>query len=200
MSPFKKVNAVEQLERMADAVKDNPEVTVAELRQILGFAQERSVYYWLAKTPYKGIKEFRRAVLTGKYNPGYPYPGEHISKTAEGMPRSIPLATGFSEGFVVIEGEKVPIFCEYSGHAFAYRLKGQEYYPVFVAGDLLIIDPNEEPRGGDFVLTIKDDEPFIFCYYSGEQTLLAHPTNPTLTAPEGVEIIGPIMQLIRSFD
>ena len=53
------------VDRMAEIILARPSVTARQLAQELGFAQERSVYYWLRKAGYGGLQSFRAAVLTG---------------------------------------------------------------------------------------------------------------------------------------
>ncbi|HHY37802.1 MAG TPA: S24 family peptidase [Clostridia bacterium] len=52
------------LERMAALVREDPAITVAEIARRLGYSEEKSVYYWLEKARIKGIREFKRMVLT----------------------------------------------------------------------------------------------------------------------------------------
>lgn len=51
------------LEKMAQLVRENPAITVKQIAKELGYSEERSVYYWLEKGKYKGIKDFKRAIL-----------------------------------------------------------------------------------------------------------------------------------------
>ncbi len=205
MSPYKRVDTTEQLERIAQAIRINPEITVGELKDLLGYAQEKSIYYWLKKSPYKGIRKFRQAVLTGQYNPGYPFPAEHLSQSAETPPRGVPLATGFSpQGQVETEGQLVPVFADYSAKSFAYRLKSNDYFPTFSRGDLLIVDPQAKPSQGSFVFVLTEEEPQIHRFYPGTPTLLVHPVIPncvkTISTPdEELSLLGPVVQLVRTF-
>lgn len=53
------------LRAMAAFVRANPTATVRELAAHLGFSEERSVYYWLQKMGYRGLREFKRHVIAG---------------------------------------------------------------------------------------------------------------------------------------
>src|SRR5690606_4064858 len=57
------------LRRMSDLVRERPGVTVREIARELGYTQERSVYYWLNKADFQGIRQFRDAVLRGELAP-----------------------------------------------------------------------------------------------------------------------------------
>lgn len=53
------------LRTMASFIRANPTATVRELAAHLGFSEERSVYYWLQKVGYRGLREFKRHVIAG---------------------------------------------------------------------------------------------------------------------------------------
>jgi hypothetical protein len=205
LSPYKRIDPTEQLERMAQAIRINPEITVQELKDVLGYAQEKSVYYWLKKSPYKSVRKFRKAVLTGQYNPNYPFPPEHLSQSAESPPRCVPLAIGFTpEGKVETSGQTIPVLYNYSRSAFAYRIETNEYFPYFNVGDILIIDPEENPKAGCFLFIFAEDKPQIHRFYPGKPSLLIHPAKPhkirtILTPKDKILLMGQVVQLIRSF-
>lgn len=52
------------LRTMASFIRANPTATVRELAAHMGFSEERSVYYWLHKLGFRGLKEFKRHVIT----------------------------------------------------------------------------------------------------------------------------------------
>ena len=54
------------LRAMASFIRANPTATVRELAAHMGFSEERSVYYWLHKLGFRGLKEFKRHVITGR--------------------------------------------------------------------------------------------------------------------------------------
>lgn len=69
---------------MAALVREDPAITVAEIARRLGYSEEKSVYYWLEKARIKGIREFKRMVLTEHPKVPLPYsipPKEELSKT-----------------------------------------------------------------------------------------------------------------------
>lgn len=52
-----------------------------------------------------------------------------------------------------------------SNKVFALKIKGISMQPVFLEGDLIIIDPDVEPVPGDFVAAINSDEEATFKKY-----------------------------------
>lgn len=203
MSPYKRIDPNEQLERIAQAIRLNPEITVQELKKQLGYAQEKSIYYWLQKSPYKGIKKFRQAVLTGQYHPGYPLTSEPFGHFAEAPGRNVPLAVSFtSEGKAETVGQMIPALLNYSNSAFAFRVETNEYFPTLSAGDLLIVDPEERPKQGTLVLALLKTQPQVFRFYPGQPSLLIHPANP-LSVHSALEqdsmLLGQVVELLRLF-
>lgn len=61
------MEAHDVLQRMSQLVRERPAITVRELADALGYSQERSVYYWLNKADFRGIRQFRDAVLRGEW-------------------------------------------------------------------------------------------------------------------------------------
>lgn len=54
------------LAQMANLVRANPSITVREIARELQFADNKSVYYWLDKYKFHGLRDFKRAVLSGR--------------------------------------------------------------------------------------------------------------------------------------
>src|SRR5690606_36790877 len=61
------MEAHDVLQRMSQLVRERPDITVRELADALEYSQERSVYYWLNKAGFRGIRQFRDAVLRGEW-------------------------------------------------------------------------------------------------------------------------------------
>jgi hypothetical protein len=203
------------LERIAFLIRENPSITVQEIATRLGYSEEKSIYYWLEKSKYYGIKEFKKAVLTGEFRPderdyafgtgadeGVREPDTFLLYPA----MEIPLVTRFSS-----EGE--PVFAEgktlsrqfktLGSGAFAFRLKTEEYAPLLIPRDLLLVDPGEPPSNGDLVLLwVAPGDTLLRRYYtSPDRAFFVHPANGRDLAEEQPtaqpKIIGKVLQLIR---
>lgn len=57
------------IELIANIILEDPLITAAHLAHRLGYAEEKTVYYWLHKSHYKGLNAFKKAVLHGQYVP-----------------------------------------------------------------------------------------------------------------------------------
>jgi hypothetical protein len=135
------------LDDMAKLVLRNPNVTAKELAKSLGYAEQKSVYYWLDKGGYRGMKDFREDVLRGRFpfSPGKPEP-----ELARDHLKSVPVYT--SGG--LMDGRS-------SLSEFLKTNLGSECYGVLITsqiaglssgdGDLALIDPNAPHTQGDLV-------------------------------------------------
>ncbi|HHV79754.1 MAG TPA: S24 family peptidase [Firmicutes bacterium] len=160
------------LEKMIQLVRRDPAITVSELASSLGYSEEKSVYYWLDKAGYSGIREFKRDVL-----------GE--AREAELEPG--PLGTPDSKP---------------GANPFAYTIPTSEYAPLFFQNDVLIVDPAAELHNGDYVLVSQVQSPYIMRYHriDDRQFLVAvHDPRIILDPTTNATILGRISKLIRTF-
>lgn len=49
---------------MRAVVRAHPTITVHELAREMGYSEDRSVYYWLRKAGFRGLRDFKESVLT----------------------------------------------------------------------------------------------------------------------------------------
>ena len=201
MCPYKRVDSNEHLERMARAIRRNPEITVQELKDLLGYAQEKSIYYWLQKHSFKGIKHFRRAVSPAPILQAI----RRLPTTqaeAQGPGQKLPLATGFTpQGEVNTSEHRVPVLLNCSESAFAYHIDTNEYLPTIAAGDFLIVEPEQQPQQGSLVLVLDREKPLLYRFYPGQPPLLVHPANPhhAKKHTDSLVLMGQVVQLLRLF-
>lgn len=163
------------VDKIAELIKENPSITVQEISTRLGYSEEKSVYYWLNKARYAGIKDFRKAVLTGRYRPGarrYPTSASRAGEARESgltprLPPDVPLVGSFDDkGRPLATGEGVELKpLPASSRVFAYR-PGLDYSPLILPDDVLIVDLARAPAHGDLVLCW-DGGPgaFVLRYY-----------------------------------
>lgn len=165
------------LEKMIALVKRDPAITVAELASSLGYSEEKSVYYWLEKAGYGGIRELKRDVL-----------GEERVK-AEHSELADVLALQQGTG-----GRT-------TGNPFTFTVPSSQYVPLFLENDVLIIDPVAAPRNGDYVLVSYISSPTIMRYYCiDDREVLAgvHDPQRILKPGANITILGRISRLIRT--
>ncbi len=192
------------VDRMAEIILARPSVTGQELARLLGFAQERSVYYWLRKAGFAGLKEFRTAVLTGAYAVAAAPEGTRPSRA--GRVSEVPLVpTGDrSQGAA---GEYVVTTQAVSHGAFALTISSDEYRPLVERSDVLLVDPGQRPGNGDLVVVKAGTGVPILCrIYLAHPPLFVHPVNGRpLSLPgaygraQGAAVLGRVVGLQRTF-
>lgn len=135
------------LDDMAKLVLRNPNVTAKELAKSLGYAEQKSVYYWLEKGGYKGIKDFREDVLRGGFPFPQPKPGVELLR--DGL-KSLPV---YSPGGLRESRTNLSEFLRTNlgSESYGVILTSEIAGIVSGAGDLALIDPNAPHTQGDLV-------------------------------------------------
>ncbi|MCL6451841.1 MAG: S24 family peptidase [Acetobacteraceae bacterium] len=194
------------LEKMARMIRDNPSITVRELATRLGYSEGKSVYYWLEKARFYGLKDFKRAVLTGQFRAAQPQEAEPSLPEAFLLfpATEVPLVVQFDSAGnpIYAEGRSIRAHLRpVAKGAFAYRLPTQEYCPLLLARDMVLVDPSGTPRNGELVLALVPKVgPRIFRYLGtpGHQ-LLIHPVDGNQPPPgEPPRLLGRVVQLVRA--
>lgn len=178
------------IREMARLIIQNPTISVKELASRLGYSQEKSVYYWLERAGFKGIKDFREKVLKGEYDPHlHSTPVEtmaNMGREVPGTPLVLP-SLPYRAQRTLGEG------------SFAHPLETDEYSPFAVKGDILIVDPTRKPHDGQLVLT--DRNTLARCYSTTTGVMLAHPCRAHVSSVDSEEaearIIGPVVYILR---
>lgn len=187
---------------MAAIIIARPAVTAREIAEELGFAQQRSVYYWLRKAGYGGLTRFREAVLTGQY-PVATYTEGPFKPRATHV-AEVPLTVGDS---AQTASSEYVVTTQTVGQAtFALAIRSDEYYPIFERHDVLLIDPDVAVADGDIVLVRSKEQPDVLCRaYAGRQPLYVHPVTgrPLLAKTSGngsaFELLGRVIGLQRRY-
>ncbi|MCL5038366.1 MAG: hypothetical protein M1299_00810, partial [Firmicutes bacterium] len=192
----------------------------------MDYAEEKSVYYWLQKGGFAGIRGFREAVLRGEYQVNTfeytPRPSEDLvlKETLNHAPglRLVPLIKEINrQGEVVLSREGILIFWPgaYRKDALAFRCPTANYSPWFWEEDLLILSPGVSLTDGSFVLTGARQEARLARFFfkdppSGESipgaaevspsdVLLLHPVSGQVLSPQPFTILGRVVKLFRDF-
>ena len=159
------------LEKAARLIEENPFITVRELAQKLGYSEEKSIYYWLNKEGYSGIKDFKIYVLARARGSvvrdiDVPYGTNRL-----------PLVSRFSPDGVPERGPELRAHTPRpSSKAFAYMLGSGEYSPLLLPSDILIVDPEADLDPGCLVLLWTRNDAIIRRYHRVENTdLWVHP-------------------------
>jgi len=189
------------VDRMAEIILQRPSVTARQLAQAMGFAQERSVYYWLRKAGFAGLKAFRTAVLTGRY--AVAVPAAHSGRLRAPQVAEVPLVPAQTPTNAAPSGYVVTTQPVGRG-AFALTIDSDEYRPLVERNDVLLIDPDQQPADGDLVLVQPGSGLPVLCrMYPGGRPRFIHPiTGRPLAASYGSDdatVLGRVVGLQRTF-
>jgi len=84
---------------------------------------------------------------------------------------------------------------------FGYRVEGDEMRPFFRKGDIAIVNPNLEPRHGDYVVARKGSACMLRLYVEGEGGPLLASTAPgeTPIPARTAMVLGRVVERRRSY-
>ncbi len=195
------------LSQMVQLVRDHPSIGAEAMARALGYAQSKTVLYWMRKAGFRGIRSFRDAVLRGDFPP----PGIQAAlRVEEGEPapwpaRGVPASERLGpSGMPVFESSpyvpRLPPALAERGFAFRWRLGG--YEPLVVPGDVLVVDPGVRPHEGDLCLVaVPGQGPALRRIYGSladGATLWAHPVLGHPDREAAARLVGRVLQLWRS--
>lgn len=163
---------MEILNKMGYLILDDPFITAGDLAKKLGYAEEKTVYYWLSKENYPGLQAFKRAVIAGRYL--LPAAKARESQTHYGR---IPIVQGFaSDGSVVLTSESLSdsLVANALGK-FAWRYQGPDQGPV-KHGDLLFLAKLERKDMAKWVIAGSPRTPIVLLKIKiGTEAVFVHP-------------------------
>lgn len=201
------------LDRIAMLIKENPSITVQEIATRLGYSEEKSIYYWLDKARYAGIKDFKKAVLTGEYQDAAADPRASADLAREPEVfllypgREVPVIAGFHPTGrpLYVDGQSLHDQARPLGAgAFAYCLPTDEYAPILLRRDLILVDPVQIPENGRLLMLWLPPDSIAFRRYHGtaDRNLLIHPITGQDLAEESPathpRIVGRVLHIIRN--
>lgn len=204
------------LEKIARLIIENPSITVQEIAKQLGYSEERSIYYWLDKGNFRGIKPFKKAVLTKQFfidRPGLAFFEEEnkIKEASQGERyaiKRVPIVSQFSANGHPDLSEVTRFLATdrtVGQDAFAFTLETEDYLPLVNFHEILVVDPQAKLENGDLVLVwTKEAGILLRRYYTDERPLLIHPTRAAeikkLPAKQGdTKLLGRVMFSLREW-
>lgn len=123
------------IDKIAQLILEDPYITAKNIARKLGYAEEKTVYYWIDKEHYKGLTAFKRAVLQGQHQ-------AFTVKATEPPARygKLPVVHEFSpDGRPILSGETLAV--PSAGKVqWVWRYPGPPL-PTFLPGDLLLLRP-----------------------------------------------------------
>ncbi len=124
------------LDRIVSLVLQDPFLTATEMAHRLGYAEEKSVYYWIDKAHYSGLVAFKRAVLNGQFRPST----RANERTA--LYGAVPIVKGFTrEGAPIVTQQRFPgIVPRDVQYAWQYPGQPGQNDALILFGDWLLLN------------------------------------------------------------
>lgn len=181
---------------MAALVRENPNITVREIAGKMKFADNKSVYYWLAKAEFQGIGQFKQAVLR---DANVSLEGVTIKQNGKNkFLLRIPLRNWNNKR----SEQTVQWFYFFHDYPnprglFATKIETTDFFPWFTAGDIIIINTTEKLKNHSWILAKKGRKYIIVQYLTNSKLYDAITLKP-FTRSE-LTVIGPIISLQRTW-
>jgi len=180
---------------MARFVLMDPNISAKELAEKMGYAEQKSVYYWLQKAGFKGMKDFRKAVLSRTFSISGEKPVIPIAKDAERvflMPaypqrRDLRARSSLRDYLAnIITPEAFGILVETEISSLAHP------------GDLIVVDPTVSVSQGALLAASVGEELRLVRSYAlpDKCPIFVDAGNPELTVTPEV-ITGKVLFIIR---
>lgn len=195
-------------------------LTQVKLAQMLGIKAPSVVQWESDKTNLSGENLLNAAKLFGVTPDYILYGGEIEQSAAPNMEMAqpdihrIPVISYVQAGVWTAPNEirecdgnmaYITTDLELGERAFAIELKGHSMEPEFVEGDVVLIDPDEHPHPGDFVVAKNGEEAATFKKYrprgigeDGQEVFELVPLNddfPTMRSDrQHIQIIGTMVE------
>lgn len=181
------------IDEIANLILENPLITAQAIARRLGYAEEKTVYYWIHKAHYSGLNAFKMAVLHGQF-----FPHHDALEESPSLYGRLPICEDWtSEGKPVFNGETMAI----PGLAPAELIWRYSGYPVLsiVPSDLLVLSPIDVNRQSLLMVCLVNNSTVELRATTIHAThvLLLHPT--TLQRDNKSRPLYQIQQLIRHY-
>lgn len=183
----------ENIAKIAAIIRQQPSVTAREAAAALGYAESKSIYYWLGKIGFT-FTDFKSAVLSGVFPRGKEYLAESIALYDAGLP----IAARFDEGgHPVLEGATAPF--GWPGALFALLWQDSSYLPEVSRGDYLVVAAglSEHPQ----MVIVRDDQGTLRLARlidEGPEPFMVEVTFRHTWRPPFPTLIGRVAAIVRS--
>jgi hypothetical protein len=181
------------IDQIANLILEDPYITASGIARKLGYAEEKTVYYWISKHRYHGLVAFKRAVLSGQFRPQ-----TRAARETNAHYGRIPIVDRFdADGQPIYSGEMLTLNISKEAHV-AWRYPGPAIVH-FLPQDFLILTPLKSPPHTPWVagLTAEKQMALRVMAYSREAWVTFDPDNWE-TDPHFLPLYQ-IIQLIRYF-
>jgi hypothetical protein len=180
------------IDRIANLILEDPLITASRIAHRLGYAEEKTVYYWLHKANFGGLTAFKKAVLHGQFLPQNALaeePGNLYGRlpiTDEWTVDGKPIFQG--DTFAVSSGSPAELIWRYTGPTL----------PTILPQDLLVLARIDPTAKSAWVVVHTATGVELRMAVSHGGTLMAiHPI--TLQRDNKCQLLYQILQLIRHY-
>ncbi|MBX5466233.1 MAG: hypothetical protein K6U14_01890 [Firmicutes bacterium] len=174
------------LNHIARLILEDPLLTATQIARRLGYAEEKTVYYWINKAHYSGLTAFKRAVLEGHFRPIW---NQGAAESPAGYRRPIPIVDEFTaRGEPIHTADRLLFGHATPGVLFAWRYPGKQV-AHFLPGDLLLAAPIDLPQDRWWAIAFTDRHQAVLRLFlrHGDATLLIDPATHT---PDAAARVG----------
>lgn len=153
------------LDQVAQLILKDPNITVKEIAAALGYAEEKSIYYWLQKAGFRGLRDFRKAVLKKTYTPQGAATDRGLSR-GDSTPGALDPRVYTNTAPEPLEARDSELRLQdylrrYMGPtSFCVILSSQDYM-ADQAEEVLVVDPEAPAGQGDMVLASVNGRMFL---------------------------------------
>lgn len=127
------------IDRIANLILEDPLITADRIARRLGYAEEKTVYYWLHKAHFSGLNAFKKAVLHGVF-----LPQDSAVQEPTGLYGRLPIANAWTDdGRPIFQGDTMTVPSGAPAELI-WRYPGPTL-PTILPEDLLVLtalDPN----------------------------------------------------------
>lgn len=157
------------IDEMSRFVLADPNVTASEIARRLGYAEEKSVYYWLQKSGFSGMREFKKSVLR-RALPAPPRTEPPVARDGVGPGISLYMDSDLKTARTTLQSH----LDGHLGHgSFGVLLTRADYQPLAGAGDVLIVDPGAPSFQGDLMwVSVRGRMHLVRQYGMSDQSML----------------------------
>lgn len=137
------------IDQIAQLVINDPYVTAKSIARQLGYAEEKTVYYWIGKTHFKGLTAFKRAVINGQFQPNQPLKAR---ETRARYGRAAIIESATADGQPILSGDTIQVPAGSSAR-WVWRYPGPAING-FAPGDHLWLAPFDPRLGLTWALAV----------------------------------------------
>jgi hypothetical protein len=180
------------IDQIANLILEDPYITASGIAKKLGYAEEKTVYYWINKHHYHGLVAFKRAVLSGQFRPASRAVRESPSRYGR-----IPIVDRFSpQGQPIYSGETVSLTVPKETQ-FVWRYPGPALLHI-IPQDLLAFVPFQPPLRNPWVAGLHNHQMVLRLMVARSPDLLAVHAESFRPDPD-FQPLYQIISLIRYF-